>query len=78
LIGTPRGSWQRDLVESALRTAGVRTRLVMELGQRDTILELVAAGVGAAFVVDAAAGRGAGPRCRRAPRRPAASCDRTG
>lgn len=55
LIGTPRGSWQRDLVEAALRRAGVRTRLVLETGQRDTILELVRAGVGAAFVVDAAA-----------------------
>ncbi len=55
LIGTPRGSWQRDLVESELRSAGVRTRLVLETGQRDTILELVQAGVGAAFVVDPAA-----------------------
>jgi DNA-binding transcriptional LysR family regulator len=55
LIGTPRGSWQRDLVEAALRGAGVRTRLVVQTGQRDTILELVRAGVGAAFVVDAAA-----------------------
>jgi DNA-binding transcriptional LysR family regulator len=55
LIGTPRGSWQRDLVEAALRGAGVRTHLVLETGQRDTILELVRAGVGAAFVVDAAA-----------------------
>jgi DNA-binding transcriptional LysR family regulator len=55
LIATPRGSWQRDLVEAALRGAGARTRLVLETGQRDTILELVRAGVGAAFVVDAAA-----------------------
>jgi DNA-binding transcriptional LysR family regulator len=54
LIGTPRGSWQRDLVESLLRAANVRTRLVCELGQRDTILELVRSGAGAAFIVDAA------------------------
>ena len=55
LIGTPRGTWQRDLLESELRTAGVRTRLVTDLGQRDTMLELVVCGVGVAFIVDAAA-----------------------
>jgi len=55
LIGTPRGTWQRDLVESELRGAGVRTRLVTDLGQRDTMLELVVQGVGVAFIVDAAA-----------------------
>jgi DNA-binding transcriptional LysR family regulator len=55
LIGTPRGTWQRDLVESELRAAGVRTRLVTDLGQRDTMLELVVSGVGVAFIVDAAA-----------------------
>ena len=55
LVGSPRWSWPRDLVEAQLRAAGVRTRLVMELGQRDTIVELVLAGVGAAFLMDAAA-----------------------
>jgi DNA-binding transcriptional LysR family regulator len=55
LVGIPTGSWQRDLVETALRSAGVRTRLVAELAQRDTIMELVLGGVGAAFLVADAA-----------------------
>jgi DNA-binding transcriptional LysR family regulator len=54
LLGTPRGFTQRDLVEGALRAAGVRTRVAMEVPQRDAILDLVAAGVGVAFVVDEA------------------------
>jgi DNA-binding transcriptional LysR family regulator len=56
LIGVPRGSTSRLLVEAALRTAGVRTRVVVESGQRDLIIDLVLAGVGAAFMTDAAAG----------------------
>lgn len=55
LIGPQRGSWQRDLVQGALRSAGVRTRLVAELGQRDATIDLVLAGVGVAFLVDVAA-----------------------
>jgi DNA-binding transcriptional LysR family regulator len=55
LLGLPRGNWQRDLVETALRSAGVRTRLAMELAHRDMIVDLVLAGAGAAFIVDAAA-----------------------
>ncbi len=54
LVGTPRGFTQRDLVEDALRSAGVRTRVAMEVPQRDAILDLVAAGTGVAFVVDEA------------------------
>jgi DNA-binding transcriptional LysR family regulator len=54
LVGTPRGFTQRDLVEDALRAAGVRTRVGMEVPQRDAIIELVAAGAGVAFVVDEA------------------------
>ena len=54
LLGTPRNFTQRDLVEAALRSAGVRTRVAMELPQRDAIIELVAAGAGVAFVVDEA------------------------
>jgi DNA-binding transcriptional LysR family regulator len=55
LIGIPEGSWQRDLVEAALRSAGVRTRLAAELAQRDTIIQLVLGGFGAAFLVADAA-----------------------
>ncbi|MDG6102953.1 LysR family transcriptional regulator [Dactylosporangium aurantiacum] len=55
LIGVPRGSASRLLVESALRAAGVRTRVVVESGQRDLITDLVIAGVGAAFMPDVAA-----------------------
>jgi DNA-binding transcriptional LysR family regulator len=54
LLGTPRGFTQRDLVERALRSAGVRTRVAVEVPQRDAIIELVAAGTGVAFVVDEA------------------------
>jgi DNA-binding transcriptional LysR family regulator len=54
LLGTPKAFTQRDLVEGALRAAGVRTRVAMEVPQRDTILDLVAAGTGVAFVVDGA------------------------
>ena len=53
LIGPPRGCAPRDVVEAGLRAGGVRTRLAMELGQRDTILELVAAGIGATVLTDA-------------------------
>lgn len=53
MIAPPRGCDPRDFVESALRSAGVRTRLVMEMAQRDTILELVAAGVGSTVLTDA-------------------------
>lgn len=55
LLGVPRGSASRLLVESALRAAGVRTRVVVESGQRDLITDLVIAGVGAAFMADVAA-----------------------
>jgi DNA-binding transcriptional LysR family regulator len=55
LLGVPRGSASRLLVESALRAAGVRTRVVVESGQRDLITDLVIAGVGAAFMPDVAA-----------------------
>jgi DNA-binding transcriptional LysR family regulator len=74
VIGLPRGNWQRELVEAALRAAGTRTRLVMEIAQRDAILDLVLAGVGATFMVgpagpDAAARgaqvRGTDPPLRR-------------
>jgi len=54
LLGVPRGSASRLLVESALRAAGVRTRIVVESGQRDLITDLVIAGVGAAFMPDVA------------------------
>jgi DNA-binding transcriptional LysR family regulator len=53
LVGSHRGSRARALVESELRDAGVRTRVVVEVAQRDTALDLVAAGVAATFVVDA-------------------------
>jgi DNA-binding transcriptional LysR family regulator len=55
LIGAHRGSRARALVESELRNAGVRTRVVVEVAQRDIALDLVAAGVAATFVIDAAA-----------------------
>jgi DNA-binding transcriptional LysR family regulator len=54
LLGVPRGSASRLLVESALRAAGIRTRIVVESGQRDLITDLVIAGVGAAFMPDVA------------------------
>ncbi|MEU0563412.1 LysR family transcriptional regulator [Dactylosporangium sp. NPDC006015] len=54
LLGVPRGSASRLLVESALRAAGVRTRVVVESGQRDLITDLVIAGAGAAFMPDVA------------------------
>jgi DNA-binding transcriptional LysR family regulator len=53
-IGSHRGARARSLIESGLRNAGVRTRVVVEVAQRDTALDLVAAGVAATFVVDAA------------------------
>ncbi|GAA1826169.1 LysR substrate-binding domain-containing protein [Planosporangium flavigriseum] len=63
IIGVPRGSWQRDLVERALRDHGIRTRLVVEAGPREAVVPLVLGGAGAAFVpretARAAAGRGA-------------------
>jgi DNA-binding transcriptional LysR family regulator len=63
VVGIPRGAAGRDLVEAALRAAGARTRLVMELSQRDMVVELVLAGVGAAFMpitaADEARARGA-------------------
>jgi DNA-binding transcriptional LysR family regulator len=55
LVGIPSGSWQRDLVETALRSAGVRTRLIAELADRDAIIQLMLGGVGAAFLVADAA-----------------------
>lgn len=55
MLAPPRGVPLRTAAEAALRTAGVHTRLVVELPQRDTTLDLVAAGVGAALVVDASA-----------------------
>ena len=55
LIGSHRGSRARTLIESELRNAGVRTRVVVEVSQRDTALDLVNAGVAATFVVDATA-----------------------
>jgi DNA-binding transcriptional LysR family regulator len=54
LVGSQRGSRARALVESELRNAGVRTRVVVEVAERDIALDLVAAGVAATFVVDAA------------------------
>jgi DNA-binding transcriptional LysR family regulator len=54
LIGSQRGSRARTLIEAELRNAGVRTRVVVEASQRDTALDLVAAGVAATFIVDAA------------------------
>jgi DNA-binding transcriptional LysR family regulator len=63
VIGVPRGSWQRDLVERALRDHGVRTRLVVEVGPREAVVPLVLGGAGAAFVLretaQAAVARGA-------------------
>ena len=53
LVGAHRGSRARAMVEAELRNAGVRTRVVVEVAQRDTALDLVAAGVAATFVVDA-------------------------
>jgi DNA-binding transcriptional LysR family regulator len=55
LIGVPHGSTQRRVVEAALRDSGVRPRLAVESGQRDLSAALVLAGVGAAFLPDAAA-----------------------
>jgi DNA-binding transcriptional LysR family regulator len=63
VVGVPRGSWQRDLVERALRDHGVRTRLAVEVAPREAVVPLVLGGAGAAFVVReaaaAAAARGA-------------------
>ncbi len=54
LIGVPPGCSQRRLIKTALRTGGVRPRVVVENGQRDLSAALVLAGVGAAFLPDAA------------------------
>jgi DNA-binding transcriptional LysR family regulator len=63
VIGVPRGSWQRDLVERALLDHGVRTRLVVEVGPREAVVPLVLGGAGVAFVpretAQAAVARGA-------------------
>src|SRR5262249_40185779 len=45
LIGSHQGSRARALIEGELRNAGARTRVVVEASQRDTALDLVAAGV---------------------------------
>ncbi|MET7402206.1 LysR family transcriptional regulator [Dactylosporangium sp. NPDC005572] len=55
LLGVPEGSTPRLLVEAALRAAGVRTRVAIEAGRRDLLVELVLAGAGPAFLTDAAA-----------------------
>jgi DNA-binding transcriptional LysR family regulator len=55
VIGVPRGSWQRDVVERALREHGVRTRLAVEVAHREALVPLVLGGAGAAFVVREAA-----------------------
>jgi len=55
LIGIPGGNRLRSVVEDALRVAGVRTRLIAEIAQLDTIVQLVVGGVGAAFLVAPAA-----------------------
>jgi DNA-binding transcriptional LysR family regulator len=51
VIGVPRGSWQRDFVERALRDHGVRTRLAVEAAAREAVVPLVLGGAGAAFVL---------------------------
>ncbi|RZU75344.1 DNA-binding transcriptional LysR family regulator [Micromonospora kangleipakensis] len=51
VLGVPRGSWQRDHVEQALREQGVRTRLVVEVAHREALVPLVLGGAGTAFVV---------------------------
>jgi DNA-binding transcriptional LysR family regulator len=55
LIGIPAGNRLRSIVEDALRASGVRTRLIAEIAQLDTIIQLVVGGVGAAFLVAPAA-----------------------
>jgi DNA-binding transcriptional LysR family regulator len=55
LIGIPGGNRLRSVVENALRASGVRTRLIAEIAQLDTIIQLVVGGVGAAFLVAPAA-----------------------
>ncbi|HEV7897938.1 MAG TPA: LysR family transcriptional regulator [Planosporangium sp.] len=51
VVGVPRGSWQRDFVERALRGHGVRTRLAVEVAPREAVVPLVVGGAGAAFVL---------------------------
>ncbi|MGN9805144.1 LysR family transcriptional regulator [Micromonospora sp. L32] len=51
VLGVPRGSWERDDVERALRDQGVRTRLVVEVAHPEALAPLVLGGAGAAFLV---------------------------
>lgn len=59
IVGVPRGSSGRDLIEAAFRRAGVRTRLVVEVAQREATVPLVLAGAGVGFLPRSAAERAA-------------------
>jgi LysR family transcriptional regulator, carnitine catabolism transcriptional activator len=50
LIGTPRGTSMRDLVDQALASAGLTAEVAVETGQREAIAPLVLAGAGASFL----------------------------
>lgn len=53
------GSVTRRAIEAALRRAGVKPDVVMELGSREAVHEAVAAGIGAGVVIEAERGHDA-------------------
>ena len=69
LVLTPTGSSMRNLVDNALRDAGVTPLIAVETEQRDALVPLVLAGAGVAFVphalADVAASQGAIVRATR-------------
>ena len=69
LVLTPIGSSMRNLVDNALRGAGITPLIAVETEQRDALVPLVLAGAGVAFVphalADVAAAQGAIVRATR-------------
>jgi aminoethylphosphonate catabolism LysR family transcriptional regulator len=59
MVMREQGSATRKAFEAALRAAGVRPTIVMELGSREAVQEAVAAGLGAGVVIEAEQGHDA-------------------
>ncbi len=57
LLIRERGSITRRMFEATIAEASVRPRVVMEIGSREALQEAVAAGLGAAVIIDAERGR---------------------
>ena len=57
IIAREQGSVTRDVAESALKSAGVRTGQIIEVATREAVLEAVAAGFGVGVVFDTESGK---------------------